>query len=294
MLLGNVQSLPKAKISDIIPQKERRNNLDFVIETIRALLSPTAWEMEIPRTYGLFHILVMVIGFSGCFFLAWRLRNLDERKNKAMILGFGIFLVVCEIYKQLMNEVVLYPNDGYNWGNFSFQLCSIPMYLCLMIPMLKPGNLRRSLYSFLMTYNLLGGFIAFFEPSGLFHGHVTLTAHALIWHMLLVFLGAYIALSGRGCRDIRDYRRATVLFLVLCAVAFGINCGFWEISNHQIKMFFIGPGNSPIIVFKQISEWFGWYVSTLLYIPVVCLGAYLIYLLWDFVKKKIPAPAMSC
>ena len=141
---------------------------------------------------------------------------------------------------------------------------------------------------FLMTYNMLGGFISFFEPSGLLHEYWTLTFHALIWHMLLVFLGTFIALSGRGCRSRKDYWGATVTFLVLCAVAFGINCAFWNISGGQINMFFVGPANSSLVVFHQISEMLGWYVSTAVYIPATCLGAYVIYLGFRFVQRKLP------
>jgi hypothetical protein len=55
-------------------------------------------------------------------------------------------------------------------------------------------------------------------------------------------------------------------------------------------MFFVGPSNSSLAVFSWISETFGWYVSTLLYIPSVCLGAYLFFLLFKYItrdKKKI-------
>ena len=51
-------------------------------------------------------------------------------------------------------------------------------------------------------------------------------------------------------------------------------------------MFFIGPKNSSLVVFKWIAENFGWYVSTLLYIPSVCLGAYLIFLPVKIYYKK--------
>jgi hypothetical protein len=257
-----------------------------VVETIRDVLSVTAWEMETPKAYGPLHLIFMIGGFFLCFFLAWQLRHISAKTKNRILLGIGIFLVICEIYKQLMYEVVLEPGNGYRWGNFSFQLCSIPMYLCLIIPFLKEGTVRRTMCCFLTTYNCMGAFVAFFEPSGLLHGHWTLTLHALIWHLLLVFLGALIAFSGDGCRDIKDYKRATVLFCILCGMAFAINCIFWEISDHQIKMFFVGPGNSPIIVFKQISELFGWVVSTLLYIPSVCVGAYIFYFIFGFINQR--------
>jgi hypothetical protein len=43
-------------------------------------------------------------------------------------------------------------------------------------------------------------------------------------------------------------------------------------------MFFVGPKNSSLAIFKDIAKNFGWYVSTALYIPTVCLGAFLLYL----------------
>ena len=55
-----------------------------------------------------------------------------------------------------------------------------------------------------------------------------------------------------------------------------------------MNMFFVGPGNSPIIVFKQFSEWFGWPINTLIYIPVVCLGANLLFLLIHYLQSKKP------
>lgn len=256
------------------------------LETLRHILTMTAWEMEVPPAYGTLHLAFMLVGFPLCAFAAWKLRKLGDRGIRALLLSVGIFLVLSEIYKQLLYVLVVESGLGYRWGIFPFQICSIPMYLCLLIPILKPGRVQKAMYCFLMTYNLLGGFIAFFEPSGLLHGHWTLTFHALIWHMLLVFLGTYIAFSGRGCRDIRDYRNATALFVILCAAAFAINCAFWRLSNHEIKMFFVGPGNSPIIVFDWISEKFGWLVCTALYIPCVCLGAFVIYSLFQFIGAK--------
>lgn len=250
-----------------------------------SVISATGWTMDVPKAYGLFHVLFMVIGFSVCALLAWRLRNIGHKANRIILLSIGIFLLLCELYKQLFYYYYL-NEDTYEWGIFPFHLCSIPMYLCIIAPLLKPGKLQKALYSFMMLYNLLGGGIAFLEPSGLLHGYWTLTLHALIWHMLLVFVGLYLYFSDRGGHTINDYRAATVVFLCLCALAFTINLSLRSISDGKINMFFIGPSNSPIIVFKQISELFGWYVSTALYIPAVCLGSYLCFLPKYYLNKK--------
>lgn len=250
-----------------------------------SVISATAWEMERPVSYGAFHILFTLVGFTVCVILAWKLRNLSEKGNKWLLLSFGVFLLICEVYKQLF--YFYYMNDNtYAWWIFPFQLCSVPMYMCIIAPLLKPGKVSKAMYSFMMIYNLLGGAIAFAEPSGLLHSHWTLTMHALIWHMGIVFIGLYLAFSGRGGDRIQDYKTATVTFCVLCLIAFCINLVFRNVSGGSINMFFVGPSNSSLIVFKQISERFGWYVSTILYIPTVCLGAYLTFLPIQYLRQK--------
>ena len=68
-----------------------------------------------------------------------------------------------------------------------------------------------------------------------------------------------------------------MLFLILCSVAFCINLVFFRASGGQINMFFVGPANNSLVVFRDIAARFGWYATTALYIPCVCLGAWLIF-----------------
>lgn len=255
-------------------QTERREIMD---SAIRNFIEATAWEMIKPKPYGIFHLSFMIIGFALCALLAYRLKNIGEKGNRYLLMGIGIFLAVCELYKQLFYYYHICCGE-YAWWIFPFQLCSVPMYLCIVAPMLKEGPIQKGMYSFMMTYNLLGGFITFFEPSGIITEHWTITLHAFTWHMLLVFIGLYLGFSRRGGYEIRDYLGATKTFLILCLIAFTINVAVKAATGESINMFFIGPQNSSLVVFKQISEAFGWYVSTALYIPCVCLGAYLIFL----------------
>lgn len=138
--------------------------------------------------------------------------------------------------------------------------------------------MQSAMYHFMTTFNLLGGLMAFIEPSGLVHEYWTLTLHAFLWHMMLIFVGFYLIASGRGARTLKDYRSSVVLFLVLAGIAFIINLIFWIPSEGSIKMFFVGPAISPLVVFKQIATACGWYVNTPIYLAAVSLGAYLIFL----------------
>lgn len=261
------------------------------MELIDQLMHATAWPMEEPAAYGAFHLGFFLIGLAVSILIAWKLRNLSDRGNRWLLFSFGFFLAICEVYKQLF--FYFYMEDhSYPWWIFPFQLCDMPMYLCLIVPWLKPGKLRQSLYSFMMLYNLLGGFIAFLEPSGITYGYWTLTLHAFIWHMSLVFMGLYLIFSHRGGHTREHFKLSTYVFLVLCLVAFSINMGLWDISGGAVNNFFLGPKITSLIVFHQIAKSFGWYVSTLLYIPVVILGAFLIHLpIHMWAKKKLAQKA---
>lgn len=256
-------------------------------------MAATAWTMEKPKAYGAFHLIFTFVGVFLCILAARKLRRISERGNRIVLFGVGVFLILTEIYKQLFYYYYI-GNGNYQWWIFPFQLCSVPMYLCILASLLKNRKIQNGMFCFMTTYNLLGGIMAFIEPSGIIHEYWTLTLHAFIWHMLLIFVGAYLLASGRFAKTKKEFRSATVVFLVLAAVAFSINLIFWKVSNGDINMFFVGPKNSSLLVFKQISEKFGWYVSTLLYIPTVCLGAFLVFLpayLYNKKKEKANAPA---
>ncbi len=259
-----------------------------MIMNLDALFEAMAFPMDPPPAYGPFHILYTLIGFALCAVAGWKLRHCSEKAAKWILFIAGLILTLSEVYKQLFYYFVIEDNT-YSWGDFPFQLCSIPMYLCLIAPWLKPGKLQRSMYSFMVLYNLLGGAISFTEPSGLLHEYWFLTIHALVWHMLLVFIGLFLCFSKRGGTTKEDYRSSTYIFLALCAIAFILNCIVQYGLGAHMNMFFVGPGNSPLAVFSLFSEWFGWPINTLIYIPVVCLGGYLVYLIIYFLQNRKPA-----
>lgn len=245
----------------------------------------TAAPMKQPPAYGAFHILYTLLGFALCAFVAWKLRKVSDKTAGRILFCVGLLLILSEIFKQLFYYFAMMDNR-YSWNDFPFQLCSVPMYMCVVVPFLKPGKLQRGMYSFMVLYNLLGGAISFAEPSGLLHGYWFLTVHALVWHMMLVFIGLFICFSKRGGNQKSDYVSATWTFLAMSGVAFGLNCFVQYWLGEKMNMFFVGPGNSPIVVFAQFSEWFGWYVNTPIYLLALCLGAYIVFCIIYLIQNK--------
>ena len=242
-------------------------------------------EMVPPPAYGLFHIILIVVGLSLCITLAWLCRNFDEKKNKILVLSFAGALIASEVFKQLFLFYVI-EGGAVSWGEFPFQMCSMPMYLCPLAVFARKERFRRAVYGFMMCFNLLGGFAAVFEPSGIFLDQLPLTVHAILWHYSLVFLGFYLIFSRRAGKTMQDFYDVLKLFLVLCYVAFFINILIGITTGESVNMFFVGPNPSPLIVFNTIARRFGWTACAMIYIPLTASAAGVIWQIQSFFRTR--------
>lgn len=233
----------------------------------------TAWEMEKPAAYGWFHILLTAILLAITIAAAWSLRNTSRKQNRIVLGVVGGFLLLTEVYK-IAFHMTVNPYGWSFWGAFPFQLCSVPMYLSLLCAFSKNERFNSWLYENMFAVNMVGGIMAFLEPSGIQHGYVTLTFHAYIWHMLLIFLGLYLYMSKRVCIDSRSYLKAVTVYLTSCVVAQGFNVIFGD----KINCFYISwVVQSPLAVFKDIYAACGGVVNMLLMILAMLLASSAIY-----------------
>ena len=247
-------------------------------------LKYTAVKMIPLKAYGVVHITYLVIGVLLSIIISKKLKSISIKSLNKILFTLGVFLLITELYKQLF--YTYYIGQGlYQWWIFPFQLCSIPMYFCLLIPFIKNKKVSHSIYIFLMSYNFLGGFISFLEPSGLIHEYVSLTVHAFLWHMILVFIGFLITFNKNIKKEKKDFKYSIYLYFSLCLIAFIINNIFNKVSSNDINMFFVGPNPSSIIVFKDISLKYGWFINDILFIGLMTLGSYIIYRL--FIKRNL-------
>lgn len=240
---------------------------------MRAFFYWTAWEMEKPAPYGLFHILMTLGLLVITIASAWLLRKTNEKQNRVVLGAAGGFLLLTEVYKIAFHMIVNPYNWGF-WGAFPFQLCSVPMYLCLICVVSKNQKLNSCLYENMFAVNMFGGIMAFLEPSGIQHDFVTLTLHAYIWHMLLIFMGLYLYFSKRACTDRHSYRKAAAVYLATCVIAQSFNFIFGD----KINCFYISPFvRSPLAVFKDIYESCGGVVNMILMIVAMLLASAGVY-----------------
>lgn len=197
----------------------------------------------------------------------------------------GVLLSISELGKQLLLTFVV-NNGCYYWWYFPFQLCSIPMYVMLILPWIRP-KAQTALLTFLATFGLLGGIAAFADTSGLQYSLSILTAHSYCWHILLIASGICAGLALRravgGKPTLPLFGLATLLYLSCCAIAEILNLLLSPLGT--INLFYINPEyRMQQVVFRDIAEKTGNLPSILLYILATVCGAFLLFYFWKLNK----------
>lgn len=249
---------------------------------MQAFLQWTAWEMEKPASYGAFHLASTAVLLLLTITAAYRHRNASDKQNRIVLGVVGGFLLLTEVYKILFHIFVDPYGWGF-WGVFPYQLCSVPMYLCIFCAFCRNKKVNAWLYEFMFAINMFGGIMAFIEPSGINHSYWTLTLHAYIWHMMLIFVGLYLYLNKRVCCNKRDYAKGIAVFAGACALAQMLNVIF----AGKINCFYISPYvRSPLAVFTDIYAACGWVVNMVLWAIALVIASALVYYIGYLFRTK--------
>lgn len=243
--------------------------------TVKAFFEWTAWEMERPKSFGPWHLVFLLVGIPLAITVAFLIRKMSDKKSRIMLLCISIFLMLFELYKQLFYYFVM-NGENYPLWIIPFQLCSVPMYLCFMVSIIRNRKFNHWLYEFMFAFNLFGGFISFMEPSGLNHPYVTLTLHAYLWHLMLIFLGFYFYFSKRAGRSWKGFFKGIAVLGIVVAIAQIINIVAQGAGG--CNMFYISPYvASPLFFFKEFYLQNGWLACMCLYLFGLILACALIY-----------------
>lgn len=206
-------------------------------------------------------------------------------KQKKIFFGCGILMLTTELWKQWCLTYRL-GGGHYNWWYFPFQLCSIPMYICLLLSFLSSDRIRRALLTFLMDFGLLAGFFTFFDTSGLHYPLVFLTIHSYAWHILLILLGLYAGYLNAASVSHTDFVSAAGIYLSCCLIATVLNLVCYPFG--RINMFYISPHfQMSQKVFRYIALYLGNDAGIAVYLCAIGAGAWLVHLLWMRIGKRL-------
>ncbi len=246
---------------------------------------------NLPEPYGIFHLCFVVLSLVLIVAVCGILRKSSDRTFRTVLFSVGTALILSEIYKQVYYYYAA-GEAGYDWYIFPFQLCSVPMYLAVLVGCLKKGRFRDSLCEYLATIGLLGGIMAYVEPSGILNAHYFTLIHSCIWHALLIFMALYILVTGNACNRLKDYKNVLAVLGGVVFTATVLNVVFR--NKPDFNMCYISPFyGTPLAVFSNFDRFFqgifgqypGRIVSVLVYILALILGGALLFFATYFIKK---------
>lgn len=243
------------------------------------------WCLEITIVFLLFLIFI----YPLMFYLGRKARTNDKIRDY-FTMTMGLILISTEIYKQILFAYHYNFESDYRWSLFPFQLCSIPMYTSAIMPLARNEKLRKSLFSFMALYGMLGGLsVTLYQTSVLTREDYSLDYQSIIWHFALIALGIYSATylnigSLSFKKSLKLYQYGTFAFLGFLILAEIIN--LLIVLNHGYNEFTAGGNmfyismfmfNLDIPVLSTITSTCGRYVGFIGYTFVLMLGAFVIF-----------------
>ena len=271
----------------------------FVMENMMInLLNMTARRMDTPQLFGAFHITASLLAAALAVLAAvWFVCRSGNEKDVHKILFFtGCILIVLEVYKQCFLYFIV--NEGaFDFWFFPFQLCSVPMYLCLLLPVLEL-KARETLLTFMGGYTFVSAAAALIYPEDMLRPYLALTVHGFIWHGLLLFISLLIFITGCADASFKGLRNAAALFVILSIIAViinaaaeyvmpGIQAAHPAIEHDWAAMFYLNPFHiSPQPVISDIQKTAGIPAGLVLYMLAVMAAGSMFIKLFKAVLKK--------
>ena len=237
---------------------------------------------DVLNIFGVLHILLLIIICFVAVLIAWLLRGISEKTLVRLLFALGIALATLELNKQLYMYYEV-NNGRYDWAYFPFQLCSVPIYLCLLIPVMGP-KLRSASLTFMASYTLLSGTAALIFPKDFINAGLPLAVHGFVWHGILILISLLIIFSHSADLSLKGFGRASLLFLACCIIALGINMAVEPLMSQSIgfkrnfaAMFYLNPYHiSPQPIVDTIQKSTSIALGLVLYVCSIIAAAGLI------------------
>lgn len=251
-------------------------------------------EMPEPAAFGWFHCMwigFMIIAIIGLYLQ----RKKHSEKQLKWVLGvYGITALVLETLKQLswsynMDDMTKSIVWDYQWYAFPFQLCTTPIFVCIISLFLKKGKVRDSLFSYMAFFTILGSISTILIPDSCLINDILVNIHTMWLHLGSFVVSVYLLMTGEISIDFTALKRAFSVFVMFVCIANGLNLFVYNagvLNGETFNMFYISPYfNSSLPVFDMIQPKVPYLFYLLVYIVALLLGASLIWCVAKLIQR---------
>lgn len=241
--------------------------------------------------YSWFHFLFVGLMIAGAYGL-YRLSKIVPHNSvyprlttvDITILKIGFFLLFIELYKQFSYATLL---TSYQWYLFPFQFCSVPIYVCLINPWLKPGKLKTAGYNFLAIYGFIAGMSVMALPTTVFVPQVSISIHTMLWHGMMVIIGTYLLSQQNIGKSSGQVIGASYVLYGFIGIALFINVVLHYAAPFiGLNAFFLSPWEAAHIPIIRIAydtlllthgQTIAWLAYLICYVLLFSLGGWAVY-----------------
>lgn len=238
-------------------------------------------QMETPVSYGWFHIMCLLI-LVIILFILLKIKKNTEKELKIVLGAYGIIAFILELLKQIMwsfnyDSVTGVVSWDYTWYAAPFQLCTTPIYVCLICLFLKKCKIRDALLSYIAYVTILGSISTILIPDSCFVSDVLINVHTMWLHLGSFVVSIYLLASGHVKTNIKNLLNACIAFIMFVSIALGLNISIYNsgiLNGETFNMFYISPYFiSSLPVFDLIQENVPYILFLIIYVVLLMLGA---------------------
>ena len=251
-----------------------------------------------PGMFSWFHILSLVLmvlfTVAVCKLFATRHSASTDRKVVGV---FALILVACELFKQ---QFWFTFSEYFRWEIFPFQFCSVTIYIAVFATLVPSDRVREVCYRFLAFFGIIGGIAVMAVPSAVLYTYfVAMSIHSMVWHSVLIAMGAYLIVSRRYGQKLKElltpfymYLGCIVLALIGNVLVYKLHLGTDACQpGDNLSMFYLSPYYPTQFPLLGAVQEFSYPLFVLTYIAIFTGLSLLVWkvanIAWKHVKTKV-------
>ena len=252
--------------------------------------------MTEPESYGWFHLLCLFVTFVIIFIL-YKLKDKHSEKQLKCIIGiYGVTAFILELAKQVSwsfnyDTATKIITWDYEWYAFPFQLCSTPIYVCLICLFLNNNKVRKSLFSYLSFITIWGSIMTMIMPDTCLVDEILINIHTMWLHCGSFIISVYLIMTKEVELNIKSVKRSIIVFILFVLIAQLLNIVIYNLellNDETFDMFYISPYfETTLPVFSTLRKIFPYGIYLLLYISALSLGSGVICLICILINKVL-------
>ena len=215
------------------------------MNTFEKIIYALGTEMEIPKIFGTWHIVSLVLTIVLAAVLVWKFKDCSDKTLRRILLVFWVIITLLELYKQVIFSM---GSDGvtatwsYRWYAFPFQFCSTPIYLLPILIFAKEGSFRNAIVAYMVTFSFVAGLIVMIYPGDVFTYAIGINIQTMVHHGAQLAMGIFLVAHNRHRLSKRFFAWSMMVFAVFASVALLLNTVMhYAKPEAEFNMFFISP-----------------------------------------------------